>query len=372
MSNYVVGSDRSGNNDHECIETICQVLRDAGHTAENIGITPNLETNLKTKGKGNIGVFMVNGICIGTIHSVRKMVEAGGIDFVYFAMPQTINPGNEWLSCESLKTKKCPIAHDDNFTKEPDRSALHNKYTVAEYCAEHSQYIAYACGSDCKEVAEAILNGGSGDGSGATGTSSDSEDSEPTPMSYLDMIKDLISVWDGDVECKVRQNKMFINKVPEPKPQLWIVESNNIVSGQAKVTDYNSDTINSLDVTYGDGHKINIKDEYLYNRFGEVSAEIEAVKTVTDYSGDPSSDGSASGGTDSSSSTDSELYTKLASVLQKYFVSNDWNSFINRVRFAKDYNEVSSIITGHKRKSGVNTRYTQIIRELCDLKGINT
>lgn len=363
MSNYIVGSDRSGNNDHDCNEKICEILRQNGNTAENIGVTPNLEGSLK-RGKGNIGVFMVNGICIGTFDSVCNMVKAGGCDFVWFACPQSINPSNDWLSCESLKTRKIPIAHDDNFTPEPRRSELNGKYTIAEYCAENSQYVGYACGKDCEEVANAILNGGSGDGASTSG--SDDGGNEPTPMTYLDMIKDLISVWDGDVEVKVRQDKMYINKIPKPKPRLWAVESNNIVSGQAKISDYNSDTINTLHVPYND-KTITITDEYLIDRFGVVEATVEAVETVTDYSGDSTGDANATG---TSGSGDPNQYTQIAEILQKHFTSNDWNSWINSIRKCKNWDEVKPLITNHKRKSGDNTRYSEIIGQICKVLGV--
>ena len=368
MSDYIVGSDRSGNNDHECIEKICQILRDNGHNAENIGIDPNLESTLTAKGKGKIGVFMVNGICIGTIHSVTQVVKKGSLDYIWFAMPQSIAPSNDWLSCESLKTRKCPIAHDDHFTKEPARSQLNGNYTVAEYCAENSQYCNYACGKDCEEVANAIINGGSG--GGGSGSSSDDKKSEPTPMSYLDMIKDLISVWDGDVECKIRQNKMYINKVPSPQPKLWMIESNNIVSGQAKVTDYNSDTINTLNVKYNDGNNsYTIKDEYLINRFGEVEATIEAEKTVTEYG---EGETEISNNANANATGEASEWTKIASVLQTYYQSNDWDSFIRRVKNASTRAEIQSIVVGHKKKAGQEyTSHNQIIVQIMKAKGMS-
>ena len=73
-------------------------------------------------------------------------------------------------------------------------------------------------GTSPEELANNVLDaikGGSGNTGEGGDDSSSSDDKEPTPMSYVDMIKDLISVWDGDVECKVRQDKLYINKVPK-------------------------------------------------------------------------------------------------------------------------------------------------------------
>jgi len=186
------------------------------------------------------------------------------------------------------------------------------------------------------------------------------------------MIKDLISVWDGDVECKVRQDKMYINKVPQPKPQLWIVEGNNITSGNAKVTDYNSDTINTLNVLYNDKqNSITITDEYLVNRFGTVEAEIEAEKIVTDYSGDGSLDGSVgSGGGSTGSDGKKSEWTQIAEILQKYYQSNDWDSFIRNVMNAKTREEIRKLVVGHKWKDNKEQSHNKAIHELLVVKGL--
>lgn len=362
MSHYIVGSDRSGKSDNDCIEKVCQILRDNGHTADNIGVNSNLESPFRSKGKGCIGVFLVNGICIGTVDSITQgVVKKGIMDYWFLGVTKSYYGGGMNIPDE-LTTKKVPIAHDDNFTPEPRRSELNGKYTLSEYCSENSDYVAYAYGDDCEQVAQAILQGGGGQGGGGTGSTDKKK--EPTPMSYLDMIKDLISVWDGDVECKIRQNKVYINKVPKPNPRLWVIEGNNIVSGQAKVTDYNSDTINSLDVTYSD-KTINIKDEYLLNRFGEVSATLEAVKTITEYGNETVTENT------SSSSPSSNEYTEIVTVLQKYYEADDWNTFTNNIRNAKTWKDVQNVVTSHKKKKGMeNVKHNEIIKQLCDIKNI--
>lgn len=373
MSHYIVGSDRSGKSDNKCIEKVCQVLRDNGHTADNIGVTPNLEAQFRSKGKGCIGVFLVNGICIGTMDSVTQVVKSGLMDYWFIGITKSYYGGGLKLP-DDLTTKKLKIAHDDNFTKEPRRSELNGNYTVAEFCQENSQYMGYAYGDDCEQVAQSILNGGSGGGAGTDSSSDDKN--EPTPMSYLDMIKDLISVWDGDVECKIRQNKMYINKVPQPDPKLWVVESNNIVSGQAKVTDYNSDTVNTLNVDYDDGnHQITITDEYLINRFGEVSADVDAIKFVTDYSGDGTVDDTTGGNETSSGGggASESPYAQISAILQKYYEkpSEGWNSITNKVRLSKTEAEIKGHITKLQKKKGQEMKsYVDVKHEIQKVLGI--
>ncbi len=372
MTEYIVGSDHSGGKDQECINKVVEVLNANGHNASSIGVNSNLESDIRKNGKGKTAIFIVNGVCIGTIDSHTNVVKSGLCDFVWFAMPQSINPSNEHLSAESCKSWKVPIAHDDNFTKEPRRSELNGKYTIAEYCQENGQYVGYACGKDCEEVANVILNGGTGGGSGGSSDSSENK-TEPTPMSYADMIKDLIKVWDGDVEVKIRQNKMYINKVPKPNPQLWIVDGTNVVSGQAKVTDYNSDTINKLIVSYNNGkNEITLVDEYLYNRFGENVQMLKAEKIVTDYS----VDGSVTGG-DSDGSSDEEgaktVWTQIAEIVQKYYdkPSNGWDSLIRSLKDAKTGDEIGKILSKQKKKKGQeNQSYVSVRHEIQSVRNM--
>ena len=113
---------------------------------------------------------------------------------------------------------------------------------------------------------------------------------------------------------------MYINKIPEPKPQLWVVDGNNVVSGSAKVKDYNSDTVNTLDVSYDDDkHTITITDEYLINRFGVVEAMTKAEKIVTDYSGDGELGGDGTDQQQDGSTQSQSIWTSIASILQKYY-----------------------------------------------------
>ena len=97
------------------------------------------------------------------------------------------------------------------------------------------------------------------------------------------------------------------------------------------------------------------------------SSSASSDSSSSSSSGDSSSDSSSSSDDSSSSSGDSsssggsskkkkktnKYYTPVAKVLQTYFVSNNWNSFINRVRFCTTKQAVRNIIKGHKRRKGM-------------------
>ena len=70
-------------------------------------------------------------------------------------------------------------------------------------------------------------------------------------------------------------------------------------------------------------------------------------------------------GTGEGASSGSEDYKKVATILQKYLESNDWNSYINSVRACKKRDCVKNLIVGHKKKEGVKDYYNVIIDEIC-------
>lgn len=375
MGRYLVGSDRSGGNDQGCIDTVCKVLQDGGKEAVNCGVTPNTESSFRSKGKkDDIGVFIVNGMCLGTILSCNDMVKSGICNQVIFGIPKPIM-NSTFKEKESLtdENKKLKLVNDGTNWPSSYRK-YEGKYTV-DGLFNALDGVSYAYGETCEQVGQNILSGASGtDGTGGTGdseSSSEDDKKEPTPMSYMDMIKDLIKVWDGDVEVKIRQNRMYINKVHEPQPELWIVDGNNVTSGSAKVTDYNSDTVNTLNVTYNNGAKtITITDEYLVNRFGTVEAETKAEKIVTDYTGDSSG---VSAGNETGEQETASLYSQISQILQDNYEkpAEGWNSLTNKVRLAKDGNEIGKLLSAQKKKQGKeNKSYVDVRHEIQKLRGM--
>ena len=73
----------------------------------------------------------------------------------------------------------------------------------------------------------------------------------------------------------------------------------------------------------------------------------------SDDSSSSSGDSSSSGGSSKKKKKTNKYYTPVAKVLQTYFVSNNWNSFINRVRFCTTKQAVRNLIKGHKRRKGM-------------------
>ena len=79
----------------------------------------------------------------------------------------------------------------------------------------------------------------------------------------------------------------------------------------------------------------------------------DSSSSSSDDSSSSSGDSSSSGGSSKKKKKTNKYYTPVAKVLQTYFVSNNWNSFINRVRFCTTKQAVRNIIKGHKRRKGM-------------------
>ena len=131
---------------------------------------------------------------------------------------------------------------------------------------------------------------------------------------FWDMILDLIGPLDGEIECRVEGDKVFINKIPEPEEsELWIREGINVTDDSITVTDYNPDTYNTFVISWAGG-TIVLTDKKMIERFGEKILEKDATKEVVTYeaktiSTDTSTDSSTDTSTNSSSTTDTDSST---------------------------------------------------------------
>lgn len=79
----------------------------------------------------------------------------------------------------------------------------------------------------------------------------------------------------------------------------------------------------------------------------------DSSSSSSDDSSSSSGDSSSSGGKSKKKKKTNKYYTPVAKVLQTYYISNNWNSFINRVRFCTTKQAVRNIIKGHKRRKGM-------------------
>ena len=281
MSKYVVVSDHSGKGDLKCIEAVCKVLTDAGHEAESGGVDSNSEARLRQEGKDTIGVFLVNGICIGTIASLNTMVNSGHCSQVIIGIPKPImsEPFNVKENLDN-PAKKPVIAHDDNFTKDPKVLAMSGKYTVEELFNQF-EHMSYAYGEDCEEVGKSVLNGGSS-GSGGEDNSTSST-GEGSVMSGWESITDLLKPLDGEAMVVVRGDAVIIKRIYPPEAtKLWVYEGINIVADSVKISDYSPEIYNTFTIHWGASFENELEASFEKHKelFGERKTEVNAVYEV--------------------------------------------------------------------------------------------
>lgn len=270
MTQYNVGSDHSGNGDEKCINNICDILEQNGHTTERLGVTPNLEGSLTSR--NGVGVFIVNGLCIGTVRSCSENQK--NCDKIIFAIPKVIYGGSIKIPDE-LKTKPLKLDPRQGW---PDSYKDINGKTWDEVCGMYDN-IEYVWGETCEDCANNILNGTQG--GSASNTSSENEGSI---MSGWESITDLLKPLDGEAMVVVRGDTVIIKRIYPPNAtRLWVYEGINIVADSVKISDYSPEIYNTFKINWGASFENSFEMCFEKHKelFGERKTEVDAVYEVT-------------------------------------------------------------------------------------------
>ena len=271
MTVYNVGSDHSGNGDKACINKVCELLNNAGHTANPLGVTPNLEGQLTSR--QGIGVFIVNGLCIGTVRSCSKDLRGDGK--IIFAIPRVLYGGNVSLP-DGLKTQPLHLVNDG--TNWGDGSEINGK-TWDEVCGMYDN-IEYVYGETCEDIAQAIIDGNFGGGS-STGTTDSKK--EGSIMSGWESITDLLKPLDGEAMVVVRGDAVIIKRIyPPDTTKLWVYEGINVVDDSVTVSDYSPEIYNTFVVDWGAEYENQMEVSFTKHKdlFGERKTEVRASYPV--------------------------------------------------------------------------------------------
>lgn len=311
MSTYVVASDNIDGKEQSYIQTVISKLEAKGHTCENAGVGPNTiqSKGLSSSSSGKIGVFIVGGSDAGMYVDFVTGLKNGYYHYKYMWVVFASNTAttDKWLTCNGLANTPLVRAHDDNYSGSSIASV---GQTAKAYFNANKQYINYVCGKlGCTfdSIATKLANGGSEDEEGSSASS------------IKEAIKDILSYRDGEIECRVVNDTVYINKIPDPETtELSLIEGLDIIQDSINITDVNPDTVNKLIVHWQGGEDIVFMDDNLIERFGEKTSELDAVKkiqvteteevTSTALSTD-STTTSSSDTTSSSSATDSTTTT---------------------------------------------------------------
>lgn len=301
MSTYYVCSDNIDGNENSRINALCDALKKKGHEAINGGVGPNTiqSHGESSSSTGQIGAFICGGVDIQVFWDFVQGITSGYYHykrFIYVYASDTAS-SDKWLTCNGAKNTPTVQAHDDNYSG--GRGDAIGK-TVHQYCSEHKDVIWYACGKLGCSFEDVIQNFLKGVGAGDDG------DEGSSASTIKEAIKDILKMRDGEIECRVVNDTIYVNKIPDPeKAQLTLIEGRDIIQDTINITDVNPDTTNMLTVHWSGGEDIVLRDEKLIERFGEKKQELDAVKRVVTTKKEDNSDT-----TDNTESTDSESTTE--------------------------------------------------------------
>ena len=267
LSTIVLGCDSNGVNDKGCRDTVAKLLENAGHKVEKLSIGPGLFANASysKSSKGKIGIFL---IAAGTFSIADLYYGNTYFKYAYFGIRGDI---------PSQKAGREPGFSTLKIGKDPDCTSVCSKIaglTFKQMNEKLKDRVHIVGGSTPTEIGNNIVKA-------MGGNTTDSSSSSDSASSIKEALKEVLSGWDGDVECFIRDDTIHIQKISDPSTaKLSLIESKDIFYDSVSVTDVNPSTVNHLEVEYKN-QIITIEDESLIKRFGKISSTISATDANT-------------------------------------------------------------------------------------------
>ena len=271
MSTVILGCDINSSNDSACQSTVAKIIEKAGNTVEKLTIGPNYfaSYSYSNNAKGKIGVFLI----ASGITAIADLYDGNtNFKYAYFGIRGDLKQPRLSTMAEFKSSPIHKDKHGDCVSRSCD--SLNGKTYPQMNEVTKSKCIA-VFGETCEELGNNIVKAMGGEVQG------DDNKKSSSGSTAKEAIQKLLTHWDGEVECFIRNDKVYINKIKEPKSDYTLVlqEGVNIFTDSLQITDVNPNTVNILKVKWTKG-VITLKDEELINRFGEIESEIEAVKKV--------------------------------------------------------------------------------------------
>ena len=253
-------------------------MKKQGHTVEKLTIGPGHFARYDwgkngKKPKGKIGVFLIaDGITAIADH----FDNPNGFKYVYFIIRGDL--GRPKMDSRS-DFEKNPISkdwHGDCTSKSCNKLAGKNFPQMNEII-KNKCYIVF--GTTAQEMADELIKAMGG----STNSSSKSNSSSTCKQAMCEVLYG----WNGDAECYLKDDTVYINRVPDPTTaKLRLVEDENVLYESINVTDINPDVVNKLIVKWN-GYQFVIKDTARIKRFGEIKKTITSnaknEKTATAF-----------------------------------------------------------------------------------------
>lgn len=278
MTRYIIASDNNFGQEKSILNQVQKLLKQEGHTVKNVGVGNTVLQNycLTKASKGGIAVFLLSGVDGWTFSDFHVGMTRGYYHCkeAYFFLESWFVKKGDHRTCEGLKKYKMVRPHDA-------RAGLENMYkgkTVAQFMKQYPDCKIY-CANSPKDIVDKLLN---------RNTQNNKKKTEYV-KTFKEMLKDLLGLVDGDIQCYFKGDTAYINKIPSnytkvPKNQSKITlidEGVNVKYDSVNIQDFNPSTPNSLIVSYTEKGKtkyFTLRNQYLIDRFGKEHVELNAVK----------------------------------------------------------------------------------------------
>ena len=302
----VVACDINTGQDSAFQNAVCSKLESAGFTVEKLPIGPGYFSSYSysSKSQGKIGVFII----APATFSIADYHYGANKNKKSFKMGVFGIRGDFNSKMKGSNWDNVPIGRDADYRGLPTDIVGKTFKQMNEMLKDDIRIVK---GETPEEMAKNVL--------AAIGGNVD-DDEGSSASTIKEALRDVLSPLDGEVECKVINDKVYVNKIPEPEAShtLELLEGINIINDSISITDYNPDTINKLVVHWNNGEDIIYINDELIDRFGEKVSELDAVKTITVTETNESSSETTSTETDTtnddSSSNESKTTTSTKEV----------------------------------------------------------
>ena len=213
MATVILGCDRNNGNDSACQNAVAKALEKAGNTVEKLGIGPNqfASYSYSSKAKGKIGVFLI----ASGITAIADLYDGNtNFKYAYFGIRGDLKQPRLSTMDEFNKSPIHKDKHGDCISKSCD--SLNGKTYPQMNEVTKSKCIA-VFGETCEQLGENIVKAMGGETGSSSGSSSAS--------SIKKAIQEVLYGWNGDVECYLRDDTIYINKIRDPtSAKLQLIE----------------------------------------------------------------------------------------------------------------------------------------------------
>ena len=261
LSYVVLGCDQNNGNDSKWQNTVKAALEKEGHKVEKLAIAPGpfAEYSYQNKAKGKIGVY----IMADSLVSVADLAYGS----THFKYGYFIIRGD----CDRPRMKTMEHFENNPIGRDLDCTSICDKLAGKSY-GQMNPLIKNRCqitfGRNPDEGANNLIKLMGGEGT-------DSNKKSSSGSTIKEALKKVVSKWDGEIEIRVVDDTVYVNKIKDPTSAKLTLSELNVHYDSISITDVKPKTVNQLILVYNNKELI-IKDDNLIKRYGVQTSTLKS------------------------------------------------------------------------------------------------